>query len=371
MNTTSIALSLAFMFSGLLDYELGRSVAADEKDSQNVEQSSEEVHRPERFGRGPGFGRGRGRGQMAGMQGDMKTLHAMFADRSKIQRSVKMLPDGAEATTESDDRKIAALIQEHVPAMENRVIENEPLPPMTFHPIFVNLIKHSDDYTLTYEETDKGVKVTYQAQDPFIVMLVQEHAKLVSRFLKNGMEEIHKPYSFPEGAPKVMAVADTTNTELNYIYPAVKELGKVVKLPLAAHQPRNGSKIVVDLITGGEPGQLNSGIEKVARFVNIYAGAGAEPAKVNIAVVLHGEATLIGLKPDIYSARFDCDENPNLACIQKLMDSGVEIFVCGQSLVGKGLKPGDVHANVTVAVSALSALVNLQADGHAYVPLGK
>jgi len=28
-------------------------------------------------------------------------------------------------------------------------------------------------------------------------MLVQEHAKLVSRFVKNGMEEIHKPYNLP------------------------------------------------------------------------------------------------------------------------------------------------------------------------------
>ncbi|QDT47247.1 Cytochrome c551 peroxidase precursor [Symmachiella dynata] len=150
-------------------------------------------------GRGRGFGRGRGRGpgMMGGNREDMTTLHAMFDDRDKINRTVKMLPTGAEAVTESDDEKIAALIQKHVPAMESRVHENDPLPPMTFHPIFVELIKHADDYTLTYEETDKGLKVTYEADDPFVIMLVQEHAKLVSRFIKNGMEEIHKPYTLP------------------------------------------------------------------------------------------------------------------------------------------------------------------------------
>ena len=45
--------------------------------------------------------------------------------------------------------------------MESRVHENDPLPPMTFHPIFVELIKHADDYTLTDEETDKEMKATY------------------------------------------------------------------------------------------------------------------------------------------------------------------------------------------------------------------
>lgn len=118
-------------------------------------------------------------------------------DRNKIKRTVKNLPDGAEAITESDDKTIAGLLQEHVPAMEDRVLENKPLPPMTFHPIFVELIKHADDYTLTYEETEKGIKVKYHSADPYVVMLVQEHAQLVSRFIKNGMEEIHAPYTLP------------------------------------------------------------------------------------------------------------------------------------------------------------------------------
>jgi len=146
----------------------------------------------------PEKGVARGRGAMQGMQGDMTTLHAMFADRDKIKRTVKMLPDGAEAVTESDDDAIADMLKEHVPAMEDRVLGNKPLPPMTFHPIFVWLIKHANDYTLTYEETDKGMKVTYQSDDPYVVMLVQEHAALVSRVIKNGMEEIHAPYRLPQ-----------------------------------------------------------------------------------------------------------------------------------------------------------------------------
>lgn len=149
-------------------------------------------------GRGRSPGRGRGPGANPEMRADMTTLHALFSSRNKIKRTVKLLPSGAEATTESDNEAITALIHEHVPAMERRVQEDKPLPPMTFHPIFVELIKHADDYTLTYEETKKGMKVTYVAKDPFVIMLVQEHAKLVSRFIKNGMAEIHKPYTLPK-----------------------------------------------------------------------------------------------------------------------------------------------------------------------------
>lgn len=157
---------------------------------------NDDEHHDEGAHHGPGRGFGRGRG--GGFRPDMTTIHAMFAAKEKITRTVKPLPTGAVAITESDDEEIASLIQEHVPAMESRVLEDSPLPPMTFHPIFQALIKNSDKYTLEYEDTDKGIKVTYKATDPFVIMLVQEHSKLVSRFLKNGMSEIHKPYELPK-----------------------------------------------------------------------------------------------------------------------------------------------------------------------------
>lgn len=174
------------------------AAAVDEEHSEHEMQEHGPGMGPGLGGMGRGMGMGRGPAALDGMRADMTTLHTMFAARDKIIRAIKMLPNGAEATTESDDATIAALLQEHVPAMEGRVMENNPLPPMTFHPVFVELIKHADDYSLEYEETDKGIKVTYQSEDPFVVMLVQEHAKLVSRFIKNGMEEIHTPYTLPE-----------------------------------------------------------------------------------------------------------------------------------------------------------------------------
>ena len=146
------------------------------------------------------------------MREDMTTLRAMFAARDKITRTVKNLPNGAETITESQDPEIASLIQEHVPAMEGRVEEDRRLPPMTFHPIFIELIKHADDFTFTYEETEHGVKVKYTSEDPYVVMLIQEHAKLVSRFVKNGMDEVHKPYTLPKFEPPAKSTNDSPSS---------------------------------------------------------------------------------------------------------------------------------------------------------------
>jgi hypothetical protein len=128
---------------------------------------------------------------------------------------------------------------------------------------------------------------------------------------------------------------------------------------------------VVDITRGGEPDKLNSAIEKVARFVNIYRGAGRQPATVDIKMVLHGDATLAILKPTLYSKRFNTKGNPNLDCLSKLHKQGVEVLVCGQSLIGKEANPEDVIGYCGVAVSALTSIVNLQADGYSFVPLGK
>ncbi len=142
--------------------------------------------------------RGGGPGAMRGMRGDMMTLHALFDGRDKIKRTIKNLPNGAETLTESDDAEIASLLQKHVPEMEGRVLSNDPLPPMRFHPLFQELIKKAEKVDFNYEETKHGIKVVYTSEDPYVVLLIQEHAKLVSRFIKNGMQEIHKPYKIPE-----------------------------------------------------------------------------------------------------------------------------------------------------------------------------
>lgn len=53
-----------------------------------------------------------------------------------------------------------------------------------------------------------------------------------------------------------------------------------------------------------EPDDPNLAIEKATRFVNIYRRAGKASADVEIAVVLHGDATLFILNNTAYAELF-------------------------------------------------------------------
>lgn len=146
------------------------------------------------------------------------------------------------------------------------------------------------------------------------------------------------------------------------VYPQVAGHGGVFPLPDAPQQPREGTKICVDMTVGSEPHKLSPAIEKLARYLNIYAGAGKQSASLQLAVIMHGEATLKVLAASPYAARFSCDGNPNLPLINVLQQHGVKFYVCGQSLLSLGATPDEVATGVEVAVSALTTNVNLQQD---------
>jgi len=316
-------------------------------------------------GQGRGFGRGAGRGPGQHRHDerhneDRDDFHFLLTNHEKINREVKEISNGVETLTEADDPKVAAGIQKHVKWMQYRIEESKPI--RMRDPLFAELFRHNDKIKMVVEKTEKGVRVKETSEDEYVATLIKAHAKAVSGFVAQGFEEAMKNHPVP---------SKVSSKVPEYTRPAIAEYGKIVQLSTAAQQPRDGSRIVVDVTKGGKPDALNAAVEKVARFVNIYQGAGKTPATVNIAIVLHGEATLTALNADAYAKRFETTGNPNLDCLHKLHEAGVEIFVCGQSLIGKDANPDDVVVFADVAVSALTSLVNLQADGYAYVPLGK
>lgn len=321
-------------------------------------------------GRGRGFGRGgMGRGGMEQehqghaqddrFEQDRDDFQFLLANHEKITRKVKMLDDGVVTTTESEDEDVIARIQEHVEWMQYRIEENHPI--RMRDPLFAELFQHTDKIKMIVEKTEKGVKVTETSDDAEVAVLIQEHARTVSKFVANGFSEAMKNHPVP---------SKNSGAQEGFTNPKIKGHGEVMRLPSATQQPREGTKIVVDLTSGGAPDKLNPGVAKVARFVNIYAGAGEKPASLNLAIVLHGDATLTVLNDDAYKSKFEVEKNPNLELLHELHEAGVEIYVCGQSLAHKKAKPSDVVVFADVAVSALTSLANLQSDDYRYLPLG-
>jgi len=139
-------------------------------------------------------------------------------------------------------------------------------------------------------------------------------------------------------------------------------------LPRAAEQPRKGAKAFFDITADAKPGEVNMGLEQVARLLNLYGAAGLKTGDVKIAAVFHGAADKAVLSDAAYFARFKVAANPNLPLIRELKKAGVEVLVCGQSLHELGFKAEEVAKEVPVADAAMLVLVNKQADGYAYIP---
>lgn len=157
--------------------------------------------------------------------------------------------------------------------------------------------------------------------------------------------------------------------ELALVTPAIDGFGAIVHRPGAIEQPRSGVKMVMDATANAAPDAINKGLDRAARLLNLYGAAEVPATGVQVAIVFHGEATKSILSDAAYQQRFGESSNPNLPLIRKLQAAGVEVMVCGQALNYKGYPDNEVADGIPVAASALTALINRQADGYAYIPM--
>ena len=108
------------------------------------------------------------------------------------------------------------------------------------------------------------------------------------------------------------------------------------------------------------------GFAWAATLLNLAAAAGLKPAELDVVVCCHGDATRgpWTTRP----TRGAWAAAPARGPDEEAAGRGREVPGCGQSLARKGYDPKRVRRGVTVAASAVTAVVNLQARGFAYVP---
>lgn len=152
------------------------------------------------------------------------------------------------------------------------------------------------------------------------------------------------------------------------VAPIVPGYGAVLPLPGAAETPAKGSKVVFDVTgVGKDAAQPLPGLVRAATLLNLAGASGLKPSDLEIVVVLHGDATSAALDHGAYR-ELTGGEHPHADVMKKLNGAGVKFLVCGQSLARKGYDPKRVRGEVSVASSAVTAVVNLQARGFAFVP---
>jgi intracellular sulfur oxidation DsrE/DsrF family protein len=147
-------------------------------------------------------------------------------------------------------------------------------------------------------------------------------------------------------------------------FPQIEGYGSVASIPEAGERPRIGGRVVFDTTAAATAGKVNRGLESAARLVNLYAKEGLGAARPQIAVILHVTAMPAALNNAAHE-RTGGGSNPNDELIEKLVENGVEVWVCGQALVRGGYAPPDVAPGVKIAHSAMIFNINRQQDGWA------
>ena len=144
---------------------------------------------------------------------------------------------------------------------------------------------------------------------------------------------------------------------------AAKDIPGAKELP----DPNVDYKVVFSVAANAKPDEIHPTLKTIALYLNTLAHNGVPANHRHIAAVFHqggGDAVLAN---EVYKARHNGMDNPNVAMLHELKQAGVELRVCGQGLLGKKLEPSQVLPGVQVDLWAMTTMVNLQLRGYVRV----
>ncbi|MBE0359257.1 DsrE family protein [Pseudoalteromonas aliena] len=149
---------------------------------------------------------------------------------------------------------------------------------------------------------------------------------------------------------------------------AIKDFGYFYSVP--EHAKINDStvfKIVFDVAQGAKNGEQNNNINSLARFINMHVAHGVKSENIQLALVVHGSASLDVLANTEYKKRFKTD-NKNQRLIKQLLANNTVVYVCGQSATHNKVSPKQLIEGVQMSLSAMTAHAQLQQQGYTLNP---
>ncbi|RIJ34405.1 DsrE family protein [Pontibacter oryzae] len=155
------------------------------------------------------------------------------------------------------------------------------------------------------------------------------------------------------------------------IAPVIVDFGAINPVPQAVKKPDPSLtyKILVDATKASDkPEEIVPALTNTARMLNLHAYGGVPSNKMQVVLVVHSAALPMVLTNEAYKSKFGVD-NPNLAIIAALKKAGVQLFVCGQSMIARNYEISSLNPDITLSVSALTVLTEYQLKGYALISL--
>jgi intracellular sulfur oxidation DsrE/DsrF family protein len=146
-------------------------------------------------------------------------------------------------------------------------------------------------------------------------------------------------------------------------YPAAKDVVNAHEKP----DPNTDYKVVFSIAAIAKPGEIHPMLKTMAQYLNTLAHNGVPASHRHLAAVFHQGGGEIVMTNDAYKARFNGQDNPNVALIHELKQAGVDFRVCGQGLLGRKIDQSQVLPDIQVDLWAMTTMVNLQLRGYVRV----
>lgn len=151
------------------------------------------------------------------------------------------------------------------------------------------------------------------------------------------------------------------------VNPIIKGYGGIYDIPNADEKvdPTLDYNIIVEVVRAIEkPEEVNWALNNVARMLNLHAMSGVPKEKLHVVLAIHGGAAFTVKNNEEYKKKYNVD-NPNLGIYKELMDAGVKIVVCGQSLIAREIDKDKMVPGIKVASSMLTTMTTYQLKGYA------
>ena len=141
--------------------------------------------------------------------------------------------------------------------------------------------------------------------------------------------------------------------------PVIEDYGPVADVDVTVTIPKDARfRHSYDVSTRAEEGELNRSLVTAARFINMLGRAGVSEDRIELAVVVHGQA--------IFDVSGGASASADL--VATLIDHGVRIIVCGQSAAYYDVETDDILPGVEMAMSAMTVHALLQQQGYTLNP---
>ncbi|PHX65339.1 MAG: hypothetical protein CK550_05250 [Gemmatimonadetes bacterium] len=119
---------------------------------------------------------------------------------------------------------------------------------------------------------------------------------------------------------------------------------------------------------GNDTTKVNAKLSTMARFYNLHALNGFPEARLAVAAVVFANGWQSVLTDAAFAARFGGAANPSRVLVEELLQHGAQLVLCGQTASSARIRRDELIPGVKVAISAMTALNVLQADGYLLNP---